>query len=117
MVEKSKNYVFGANIISSPPDRGERGVSYKIRPLFTCGICYWEVYRQFLEGEGGIFHGDNFQRGGKFLGINFPRKILHWRNLSEFLYEILFFVLLCLYRLNFTSEDTPGNFSTEFELS
>ena len=35
-------------------------------------------------------HGNDFPCGGKFPGVSFPGEILHWGNLIEFLYEILF---------------------------
>ena len=51
----------------------------------------------FLGGDefsgGGILHRVNFPLGGKFSGggeMNFSGEILHWCNLPEFLYEILF---------------------------
>ena len=35
------------------------------------------------------FHRENIMWRWKFLGINFPEKILHWEDLTEFLYEIV----------------------------
>ena len=54
--------------------------------------CNWEVYIQlFWKGENsllrGIYYNANFPR------VSVPGEIPHWRNLSEFLYEILFICL------------------------
>ena len=90
IVEMPNNYAFGDIITPPPPTAsGERPLSYKIYPLFTYSICYWEVYINFLDGggvefsTGGIFHGD-----GSFQGVNFSGEILYWGTLPEFLYEI-----------------------------
>jgi len=38
---------------------------------------------------GAGSHGDNFPLGGKFSGMNCREEVLHWWELTEFLYEIL----------------------------
>jgi len=54
------------------------------------------------------FHGDNFAWGGKFPGVNFPGEVLHWGDLTEFLYEILFIcIIFSFYQLNFTCGNVP----------
>ena len=56
---------------------GERSLSYKIRPLLTHSICYWQVCIYFLVGRGGgelscwgVCHGGIFHGEGGFHGVN-----------------------------------------------
>ena len=58
----------------------------------------------FFRWEGQIFLWWDFPCGG-----DFPGGILHWGNLPEFLYKILFILLLSLFRLNFTCGVVKGN--------
>ena len=69
--------------------------------------------RTFSGGGGRIFccvfPRGNFRLGGQFLGENLSGEILHWRNLPEFLYKILFYVLLSLLCSTFTRGVDKGN--------
>ena len=68
-------------------------LSYKICPLFTYSICYWEVCIHFLDG-GGIFcwwdssKGVIFHVEGSIQGVSFSGEILRWGNLPGLLYDI-----------------------------
>ena len=57
--------------ISWPPTtQGERSLSYKICPLLTYSICYWEVCIHFSE-RGRIFCLGDFPQRGFFMGRKF----------------------------------------------
>ena len=73
----------------------------------------------FREGDrilvlGVGFWGDNFPYGGKFLGVSFSGEILHWEVLSEFLYEISFYLSYFLFayysivHMEMFQENCPG---------
>ena len=97
--------------MTPPPDvPGERAVNSETCPLFTHGICYLEI-STFYDGGGMIgvgFQTENFQWREKLTGDYFSGENLHWGNLTEFLYEIIFIVLLSFYELNFACGDGMG---------
>ena len=51
IVESSKNYAFGDNMIPTAPEGGS--LNYITCPLFTHSICCWEVWINF-QSEGGV---------------------------------------------------------------
>ena len=63
-----------------------------------CFIRYWQVRIHFSgrEGRTRFFHKE-----GSFQKVKFSGGVLHWVNLSGFLYEISLYVLLSLYKFNF----------------
>ena len=93
IVEKSNKYTSGDFVIPPPTAPGKMSLSYKICPLFTCSICYWEICIHIQGGKfstDGILHGDKLSRGGKFSGGEFFRKFFTQVNLLESLYDYRF---------------------------
>ena len=81
IVERPNNYTFG-DIMTLPQPLRKSCLSYKICPLFTHSICYWEVCTYFLE-EGvelsvdRTFHRDDYPWEGSFPEANFSGEILN----------------------------------------
>ena len=99
-----------------PTAPGERSLSYKICPLLTDRICYWEVDIHFSGREGrknflleGFCTGRIFHVKERFQRVKISGEILHKGNFLEFIYEISLYVLLSLYRFNFTRLVVKGN--------
>ena len=50
----------------------------------------------------GVFQGVIFHREGSFQVVNFSGEIVHWGDLTEYLRKTYLYILLFLFRLNFT---------------
>ena len=121
MVERPSNYAFGSDL--NPPPTVLRKI-YKICPLFTYSICYWDACIHFRVWRGktnflvGIFAWGNCPSGGKFLGSELVRGNYAQRKFAIILIQNSFCVLLSLFRLNFTrgvfKSTVRGKFSSEF---
>jgi len=96
-----------------PRARGKGTISYKICPLFTYSICYWDLNRHFLIWVFFCldFHREDLHWDGNFLEVNFPGEIFHWGNLTKFLYEFFFTVLYSLCQIKFPCGDAPRELS------
>ena len=94
------------NIPPPPAASGEKAFIYGIYPLFTFGICYWEIYN-FLGGDFwlGLNYVESYPWRWKFSGWTFLGKFYSVGICQNFFTKFLLFVLLCLCRLNLTCED------------
>ena len=97
IIEKPNNYAFGYNMNPPLTYREESFLCYKIFPLFTHSICYWEVWIRFRMGGGGIFcweffHGKIFHGQRSFQWVKLSGKFIHRGSLPEFLNN--FFICL-----------------------
>ena len=96
-------------------DPGERFLSYKIYPLSTYSICYWEVCINFSGGEGRmnfllgrfctgkILHGEKKRLGVELFRENFTPEEFSRIPIRNF------FMSYFLFTDSITREDVKGN--------
>ena len=109
IVEKPNNYAFAYKITPPPTAPGGKSLSYRICPLFTHSICYWEVWLHFGWGWRRIF----------CWGFSMEREVsrawtcqgkLYTGRICQNSYTKLFLnVLLSLFHVNFTHGVVKGN--------
>ena len=113
--KRPSNYVLGYNINTHPTSPGEMSLSYKICPLFTHSIFYWELCIDFGWGVGtnfllGVFPQRDFLRGGKFPGDEFVWRYFTLGKFARIPIQNYFYLSCYFFRLSFTCGVVKGDY-------